>query len=140
MRDEADRLLIVFEVAFECLALPHRLGKGCDQHRLDLAIEGDALGGVEHRLVVVEQMSGPEPLLGIVKGSGSWGHLQRLGCQLGLDEAPPTVEGRQLGEIHEAELHPGGAPLGEQGHDPHRIQTVVDEVLVGVKLPSSSSI
>ena len=74
MRDEADRLLIVFEVALERLALPHRLGKGRGQHgRLDLAVEGDALGGVEHRLVVVEQMSGPEPLLGDGQGEAVHG-------------------------------------------------------------------
>ncbi|MNY16942.1 hypothetical protein D3C86_1502360 [compost metagenome] len=74
VRDEADRLPILLEMALERLALPHRLGKGRGQHSsLDLAIEGDALGGVEHRLVVIEPMSGPEPLLGYGQGEAVHG-------------------------------------------------------------------
>ncbi len=65
VRDEADRLPIGFEVALERLALTHSPGERGHQHgHVDLAIKGDALGGVEHGLVVVEQMTGPEPLLG----------------------------------------------------------------------------
>ncbi|MNF70047.1 hypothetical protein D3C84_519460 [compost metagenome] len=76
--DETERLAGIVEMTLQRLALPHRLGKGCDQHgRLDLAVEGDALGGVEHRLVVIKQMTGPEPLLGDGQGEAAHGVTSR---------------------------------------------------------------
>ncbi|MNJ41246.1 hypothetical protein D3C77_361640 [compost metagenome] len=85
VRDEADRLPIVFEVALQRLALPYSPGEGGHQHgSLDLAVEGDALGGVEHRLVVIEQMSGPEPLLGYGQREAAHCTTSRFFCSASL--------------------------------------------------------
>ncbi|MNE04100.1 hypothetical protein D3C80_966230 [compost metagenome] len=78
VRDEADCLPIDLEVALERLALPYSTGERGQQHgRIDLAIEGDTLGGVEHGLVVIEQMTGPEPLLGDGQGEAVHGVTSR---------------------------------------------------------------
>ncbi|MNF61648.1 hypothetical protein D3C84_433000 [compost metagenome] len=83
--DETDRLAGRVEVALQRLALAHRLSEGGHQHgTVDLAIEGDALGGVEHRLVVAQQMAGPEPLLGDGEGEATHGVTSRVFCSASL--------------------------------------------------------